>query len=325
MLAVVLGASGLSAARAEEIVVSGYGVSPGSIPYAIIVAKGYFKEEGIDVTIRSAVGSAVVRTLVAGDLPYGEASIVAVAAANEQGANIRIISSNINTMGEVIWVTMPDSAVKSVKDLKGKRIAFSTPLSATQALNYIMLEGLGLKPTDVQLIAAGGFPQALTALEHGGADVATIVEPLFSAKPGRYRPVATANQVLPIMANVNGLTTPKHMAEKGDFLRAVLRARRKAVKFITGNPAEAAKIAAPVWKVEEDVMERVIRGLITNGGVGGVPYFGEGEIHVEGIENMIRAQRLIGVVKGEVNLEPIVDQSFLPEDLKSKDLFKKKR
>jgi NitT/TauT family transport system substrate-binding protein len=322
--AALVGAPGrVGAATSTQIVVSGYGVSPGSLPYAIITAKGYFKDEGLDVTIRSAVGSDVVRTIVAGDLPYGEASVIAVIAANEQGANLRIISGNINTMGEVIWVTMPNSPIKTINDIRGKRIAFTTPLSATQALTYLMLERLRMKPEDVQLVAAGGFPQALTALEHGGVDVATVVEPLFSAKPGRYRALATANQVLPVMANVLGLTTAKHAAQDGDLLRAILRARARAVKFIIANPAETAKIAAPIWSVDTDVMERVIRGLIEHGGVGSVPYFGEGKIYVEGIENMIHAEQLIGVVKGDVPLEPIVDQSFLPTYLKTRDLFKK--
>jgi len=36
---------------------------------------------------------------------------------------------------------------------------------------------------------------------------------------------------------------------------------------------------------------------------------------------MIHAEQLIGVVKGDVPLEPIVDQSFLPTYLKTRDLF----
>ncbi len=311
----------LKAATSIQIVVSGYGVSPGSIPYAVIAAKGYFKDEGLDVTVQSAVGSDVVRTLMAGNLLYGESSPIPVIAANAQGANLRIISGNINTMGDVIWVTMPNSPIKSLNDIKGKRIAFTTPLSATQALVYLMLEQLKMKPEDVTLVAAGGFPQELTALEHGGVDVATIVEPLFSAKPGRYRALATANQVLPVMANVQGFTTETHVMQDGDQLRAVIRARARAIQFIIANPAEAAKIAAPVWNVDTDVMERVIRGLITHGGVGPIPYFGAGKIYVAGIQNIIHAEQLIGVVKGDVPLQPIVNQSFLPTYLQTKNLF----
>jgi NitT/TauT family transport system substrate-binding protein len=36
------------------------------------------------------------------------------------------------------------------------------------------------------------------------------------------------------------------------------------------------------------------------------------------MDNMIRAQKLVGAVKGDVDWSKIVDESFLPDDLKSK-------
>ena len=49
--------AGLSAAKAEEIVVSNYGVSANGMPYAIAMEKGFFKEEGANVTgILSSAG-----------------------------------------------------------------------------------------------------------------------------------------------------------------------------------------------------------------------------------------------------------------------------
>ena len=37
-------------AKAEQIVVSNYGVAANGMPYAIAVEKGFFKQEGADVT-----------------------------------------------------------------------------------------------------------------------------------------------------------------------------------------------------------------------------------------------------------------------------------
>ena len=39
-----------TAAHAEDIVVSNYGVSANGMPYAVAMAKGYFKQEGANVT-----------------------------------------------------------------------------------------------------------------------------------------------------------------------------------------------------------------------------------------------------------------------------------
>src|SRR5258705_10446436 len=77
-------------ARAIEISVSNYAVSPGSMPLAIALKKGYFQEAGADITgIRSAPGSApAIREMIAGDLPYAEAGVTRANAAITNGAQL---------------------------------------------------------------------------------------------------------------------------------------------------------------------------------------------------------------------------------------------
>ena len=115
-----------SAARAEEIVVSNYGVSANGMPYAVAMAKGFFKEEGADVTgiITSAGGGTTLRNMLAGNVPYGEVNPNVVVAAVQQGADIKIVSDNVSTVAEFIWAVKPSSPIKSVKDLKGKKVAY---------------------------------------------------------------------------------------------------------------------------------------------------------------------------------------------------------
>ena len=53
-----LGMASVSAARAEDIVVTHYGSLLYGLPYAIAMEKGYFKQEGIDVSgIITSAGS----------------------------------------------------------------------------------------------------------------------------------------------------------------------------------------------------------------------------------------------------------------------------
>jgi NitT/TauT family transport system substrate-binding protein len=48
-----------------------------------------------------------------------------------------------------------------------------------------------------------------------------------------------------------------------------------------------------------------------------VPYWGEGEIHMDGLRRMIELQKSVGAITGEVDLAKIVDTQFLPDDLKA--------
>ena len=62
-------------AAAEELAVGNYGVSANGMPFGVAMAKGYFKEEGINVTglITSAGGGTSLRNMLAGGgVPYGE-------------------------------------------------------------------------------------------------------------------------------------------------------------------------------------------------------------------------------------------------------------
>ena len=94
-----------SAAMAEEIVVSNYGVSANGMPYAIAMEKGYFKEEGANVTgiLSSAGGGTTLRNMLAGNAPYAEVNPNAVIAAIQQGADIKFVSDNVLTVAEFVW------------------------------------------------------------------------------------------------------------------------------------------------------------------------------------------------------------------------------
>ncbi|HYT97068.1 MAG TPA: ABC transporter substrate-binding protein, partial [Casimicrobiaceae bacterium] len=313
-------ASAASGVHAEQIVVSNYGVSPNGMPFAIAMEKGFFKEAGVNVDgiLTSDGGGSTIRNLLGGKLAYGEAAPSAVVAAVQGGADLRIISGNVHTVAEFVWVTMPNSPIASINDLKSKRIGFTNPGSTSEALDYLLLEKAGISKGDVTLTRTGGFGAGLTVLEAGGIDVVPITEPLWSTNPGKYKIVASAPDVLPALSNVVGVTTAEAAKARGDFIRGVIKARRKAVEYMIANPKESAQIIARVYNLDPVVTERVVRGLIESEKKGGVPYWGPGDLKLDTMNNMIRAQKLVGAVKGDVDWSKMVDESFLPDDLKSK-------
>jgi NitT/TauT family transport system substrate-binding protein len=124
--------------------------------------------------------------------------------------------------------------------------------------------------------------------------------------------------VLPPLSNVVGVTTAEAAKTRGDFIRGVIKARRKAVEYMYANPKESAIIIAKVYNLDPAVTERVVRGLLDSEKKGGVPYWGPGDLKLDTMNNMIRAQKLVGAVKGDVDWSKLIDESFLPDDLKGK-------
>jgi NitT/TauT family transport system substrate-binding protein len=305
-------------AHAEELVVSNYAVSANGMPFGVAMAKGYFKEEGLNITglISSAGGGTTLRNMLAGGgSPYGEVNPVAVVSAVLAGADLKIVSDNVLTVAEFVWAVKPDSPIKTLKDLKGKKIGYTNPRSTSQALDNLLLEQAGYKQGDVELVKTGGFGEGVAALEAGQVDMVPITEPLWSKYKDKFRAVVRAADVLPPLDNVVGVTTVEMAEKKGDFIRAVIRARRKAVAFMRDHPDEAADIVAKQYNIDKDVAKSAIVNL-TKSTTQGVPYWGEGDIHLSGLKRMIEAQKKVGAINGDVDYDKLIDTRFLPDDLK---------
>ena len=303
----------------EELVVSNYGVSANGMQFGVAMAKGYFKEEGLNITglISSAGGGTTLRNMLAGGgVPYGEVNPVAVVSAVLAGADLKIVSDNVLTVAEFVWAVKPDSPIKTIKDLKGKKIAYTNPKSTSQALANLILENGGYKAADVELVKTGGFGEGVAALESGQVDMAPVPEPLWSKYKGKLRAVIVASEALPPLDNVVGVATVEMMEKRGDFIRGVIRARRKAVIFMREHPEEAADIVAKAYNIERDVALSAVKNLTTSK-TKGVAYWGEGDIHLEGLKRMIEAQRAVGAITGQVDYAKLIDTRFLPDDLKA--------
>ncbi|MBL8706727.1 MAG: ABC transporter substrate-binding protein [Rhodospirillales bacterium] len=314
--ALVIGLSG--AASAEQIAVGNFGVAANGMPYAVALEKGYFKAEGIDVSgiITSAGGGTSLRNMLAGGVPYGEVNPAVVIAAIQQGADLKIISDNVWTVAEFVWAVKPDSPIKSIKDFKGAKIGYTNPRSTSQGLAMLLVKEAGLQPTDAELVRTGGFGEGVAALDTGLITVAPMAEPVWSKFKDKYRAVATASESLPPLDNVVGVTTANMAAEKGEFIRAVIRARRKAVEFMHENPDAAAELIIKHYNIELPVAKSAVNNL-TKSKTNGIPYWGTGQIRLDGLKRMIEVQRMVGTIKGDVDYKAIIDTQFLPKDIQT--------
>ena len=306
--------------RAAEVESSNYGTTTNGMPFSVAMGKGFFKDAGANITgVRgSEGGGTTIRNMLGGNMPYGEVALSAAVLAIQGGADLKIISHNVYTVAEFYWLTKPDSTIRALKDLKGKRIGFTNPQSTSQALDYLLLESAGLKEGDVELIKTGGFGAGLTALAHDGIDIMPIADPLWTLNQGRFRAAFWAPEVLPALCNVVGVTTGKAAKETPELIRAIVNGRRKAVEFMSTNLDESAQIIAKEYQMDAAAVRTVLKNLIEKKAPGGLPYWAAGQFNWDSMNNMVRAQRLVGVIKGDIDWSKMVDESFLPPDLKSK-------
>ncbi len=305
-------------ARAEQIVVSNFGVSANGMPYGVARAKGFFKAEGADVTgiLTSGGGGTSLRNMLAGGVPYAEINPGSLVAAVQQGADIKLVADTVLTVAEFVWAVRTDSPIKSIKDFKGRKIGYTNPRSTSQGLATLLLEKGGYKPGDAELVRTGGFGEGVAALDTGLVDIAPLPEPLLSEFGSKYRIVVRASEILPPLDNVVGVATPNMIAQRGDFIRAVIRAHRRAVDFMKANPDEAGDIVAKDYNLAPAVARSAVRNLTTSM-TDGVPYWGSGQIHLDGLKRMIEVQRTVGAITGDIDYNKIIDTQLLPDDIKA--------
>ena len=309
----------VSAASAQnKIVVTNYGVSANGMPFAIALEKGFFKQQGLNITeiITSAGGGTTMRNMMAAGVPYAEINPGAAIGAIQQGVDLKIIADNVLTVAEFAWFVKPESRIRSIRDLKGAKVGFNNPRSTSAALLQVLLDQAGLRKDDVQMVRTGGFGESLTALDINTVDMTPITEPLWSRYKDKFRAIAVASEVLPPMSNVVGVALASQMKENDKFIRGVVKARRQAVEFMSANPQEAGDIVARAYNIDQALARSVVRNLVESR-TQGVPYWGTGQIHLTGLERTVAAQRAVGAISGEVDLSKIIDTRFLDEDIRA--------
>jgi NitT/TauT family transport system substrate-binding protein len=311
MLAFCLFFFAAAPAGSETITVTHWGAAFYGAPYAVAMEKGFFKAKGVDVTgiLTSTGGGTSVRNTLAGDLPFGEVALPAVLEAVRSGQPLRIVSSGVESIGDVVFAAKPDSPLMSIKDLLGKKVGYTSPKSVSNMLVLMAMKRAGIEASQVQLIPAGGIGAILAGIETGALDVGNIIEPIWSQNREKLKPVFWIKDFIP--ANVTqtvGIVTADFAKSGPDKIRAIIAARREGVEFLEQNPDEAADITAKAYSGDAPLFRTVFRHLLE------MRYWGKGPLDYDGMNNMVEGMQTVGVQHGAVDWTKLVDSSFLPNE-----------
>ncbi|SAL57250.1 aliphatic compound ABC transporter periplasmic substrate-binding protein [Caballeronia udeis] len=301
-------------AHADEISVTQWGSSLYGLPYAVAMHDGLFKKAGVDITgiLSSGGGGTTVRNILASKTPYGEVAVSAALAAQRQGLDLVIVNVGTRSVAEASMVTMPNSDVKNVGDLAGKKVAITSPKGVSEMLLLMVLKEKGIDASKVTRIASGGYVNGLTLLEQGGVSGAVLIEPLSIIRNTKYRTVYRAGDILQPMTTSVGITTREFAKEHPDTLRAIIAGRRAGVDATYANPAAAAALLQESFKLTPEVAKTAVDNMVKS------HMWSTGEFDRTELDRMTDGLKLIGELNGNVDWPKLVDTSFLPADLKAK-------
>lgn len=118
--------------------------------FALGKDRGYYDDVGIDLDIRSGNGSSSAHRLVAnGDSTFAYGSCAAMVSLAAQGAPLVSVGV-IDAMGTEAIIVRPDAGVKSIEDLKGKKL-LTTANAGVNTFFPLVLKNAGIAESDVNL------------------------------------------------------------------------------------------------------------------------------------------------------------------------------
>jgi NitT/TauT family transport system substrate-binding protein len=152
------------------------------LPLTIAEQLGYFKAEGLDLTIADfAGGSQALRAVVGGSADVVSGAFEHTVNMQAKGQRLRAFVLQGRAPQIVLGVnpkTMPN--FKGVADLKGKKIGVTAPGSSTNVMANFVLAKAGIKPSEVSIIGVGTSSGAVAAMRTGQIDALSNLDPVIT-------------------------------------------------------------------------------------------------------------------------------------------------
>ncbi len=223
------------------------------LPLTVAEQRGYFKAEGLDLTIVDFSGGArALQAVVGGSADVVSGAFEHTVNMQHKGQRMRAFVLQGRAPQIVLGVNPKTMAgYQTVADLKGKKIGVTAPGSSTNVMVNFILAKAGLKPSDVSIIGVGAAQGAVAAMRAGQIDAISNLDPVITLlqRSGDLkivsdtRIVAEAEKVFGGPMPAGCLYAPQSFIDKNPATtQALANAMVRANKWIqAAGPAEIIK------------------------------------------------------------------------------------
>lgn len=298
-----------TAAQAQDMKV-GIGISgwTGFSPLVLARDAGIFKANGVDATIKMIPQKDRHLAIASGDIQCAATTVETWIVWNAAGVATTQIFQMDKSYGADGLAVRND--IKTIKDLKGKKIAAWAPGTSPYFLASWFLKKNGLSIKDVTVVNLD--PQNAAKAFVSGQDIAAAAtyEPYISSvrnDPKSGRVIATTLDY-PMVMDTFGCT-PKFLADSRKTAEAITKSYFEAVAMIAKEPMKSFGIMGAAVKQDAKAFEKSQSFLRWQDKAANQKFFG-GEIQAF----LGEAQDLLletGVIKAKIDLAKIVDASFV--------------
>lgn len=289
------------------------------LPLTIAERKGFFKDEGLDVTINDFGGGAkALQALIGGSVDAVTGAYEHTIRMQDKGQSVVATLELGRFPGIVIGVAKSQAGkIKTVADLKGLKVGVTAPGSSTQLTLAYLLAKSGLSVDDVSVVGVGGGASAVAAMENGAIDAISHLDPVISK--------LEADGAMSILVDtrtedgtkaVFGATNPAAVLYlKGEFIQAnpkttqaLTNALYRALKWLsTATPEDIASVVPEdYWLGDKPLYIRAVKASLTT-------YSRTGVISDEGQKSMLDFLQIVepAFKNAKIDLKKTFDATYV--------------
>ena len=267
--------------------------------------RGFFKDEGIDLEIILMAANLASTAVLSGDVDYNGAVTGTIGAA-VRGQPMKVL---LFTVAKPFLFLVSKKDIKDVKQLRGKKVAGSSPGGSATLIADKVLKHYGLEPgRDVSLLPMGGSAAGrLAVLETGVVDASflSVPENIFALEKG-YNELVFAGDVIEFPQNGFG-SSEKKIRENPDEVYRMVRATLRGLQFVwdKNNHEAVVNVLMKQWRMTDRKLAaetfRHVTRVLTK----------DAYVKPESVQVLIDLARESAKVTKPVTVADVVDYSFL--------------
>lgn len=271
--------------------------------------KGFFRDEGIDLSVRVIYGGPELAAAYdSGEIPVGEMGSPPCVTAISSGARILIIGSGVRRKAHMYVAIRPD--LDGWAALKGKRIGLLSRGSCPEWFLRAMLQARGIDPeSEVTFVALHqDYARVVDVMREGRIDAALAVEPAISAgeSEGVFKVLQAVYEdpAVPQIQWIVRVANSGFLAREPGMVSAVLRACQRSARYAAEHVDEWIDFSSEHYGIRRPIMERAIRRDLPH------LHFG-GALDAPGLRRVLDLQGRLGALRRPLAIEQIVERNLL--------------
>lgn len=299
-------------------------ISAGAAPFAIATRMGWFKEDGIEVTLVPLAGSSdCVKSVATKEIPFALAAVEAHAVARIMG--VKITTFYTAYQSNIYQLAVPaDSSIRTISDLKGKTIGVIS-MGGGVLFAKAVIAMAGMDPErDVRIVVAGESAQTAAMVRSKQVDALCQFDTQYALveNAGVKLRMLEAKQIDRFPGN-GFLALDETLKTRRKDAVALARGYAKGTVFAIANPEAAVRIlyevfpeVKPTGKDDATALRddtRVLQARIPNWKLekGGVKRWGESSEanYAEYLDFLLKW----GVIKEKVGVHDIITNELIDE------------